>query len=93
MKSKVYIRATERADGSVLLPDMYGSAYLASKGHQLRGVERMEGSRFGFVFEQDATLDADYLDFLNDAPVGAQQFVGAMYRLKRLIREAENKSR
>lgn len=80
-----------RPDGRVVISDLYGSAFLLAAGHRVLGVEPSGIRRISFVFEGGEGLDGSYLKFLNNAPIGAQDFVSAVYVLKRLLHDAENR--
>lgn len=84
---KEYREPTTRPDGKVALSDLYGSAYLVAVGHHVVGIEP-NGRRVAFLFKESNNLHADYLRFLNNVPVGSQDFTSAVYRLKRLLKTA-----
>jgi hypothetical protein len=76
-----------RADGTVILSDLYGAAFLAARGNRVLRIEREGRSgRMYFCFEVSAHIDDDYIDFVNDSQIGVQRFTSAVYRLKGLLR-------
>lgn len=81
-----------RPNGRAEICDLYGAAFLVAAGHRVVAVERVGERRHAFVFRADEQLHADYLRFINNEPVGAQDFVSGVYCLKRLLHEANGRA-
>ncbi len=94
MQNRANKSLTVRSDGtSSEISDLYGAAYLAVVGQRVLAVELDGDGRNRFIFAAGDGLTAAYLDFLNNAQIGVQNFISGIYALKRLMREAENEWR
>ena len=77
---------TRRPGGTVALSDLYGAAFLVARSHRVLRVEPVDSRRRTFIFAADERIEQDYLDFANNAQVGVQELISAVYVLKRLLK-------
>jgi hypothetical protein len=87
-------RPVRRSDGRWILKDVCAAACAVALDHALVGLENDpdRNDRFVFVFEHDATFEADFFRFTADQPVRIQTFIDAFFSLKFLLR-ARSRSR
>jgi hypothetical protein len=89
MEYKDFRRPVRGRDGSLWLSDLYAAAFLAARGHRVDRVEPTAGGgRLCFVFSADDGVERDYRAYCNDAEVGVQLFVEAIYTLKEILKDA-----
>lgn len=79
-----------RADGLIVLSDMYAAAYLLASNHAFRGCEvSQDGERGLYLFEPNGSFERDYAAFLANQTIGVRTFLDAVYVLKTAMREAQ----
>jgi hypothetical protein len=88
-------RPVQRSDGRWMLKDVCAAAFMVACDHVLVGLENdpERNDRFVFVFEQDATFEADFNKFMADQPVRVQTFIDAFFSVKFLLRSRSRMSR
>lgn len=81
-------RPIRRSDGRWILKDVCAAACAVALDHILVGLENDADrkDRFVFVFEHDATFEADFFRFTGDQPIRIQTFIDAFFSVKFLLR-------
>jgi hypothetical protein len=70
--------------------DLYIAAFLVARNHRIQSLSYVgPGQRFAFIFDHDATLEADCKLFSRSESL--QQFVGAISFVKKLLRDEGRK--
>ena len=90
MQSRPNKSLASRPDGTAELSDTYAAAYLAATGYRVLAVELGRDGRWVFIFAAGDGLSAGYMDFLNNAAIGVQNYISGLFALKRLMRGAES---
>lgn len=87
-RARMAERPARRSDGRWILKDVCAAACAVALDHVLVGLENdpEKKDRFVFVFEHDATFEADFFRFTGDQPVRVQTFIDAFFSLKFLLR-------
>lgn len=84
--------ALQKADKNWVVGDLFVSAFLSAVGQFLMGIEQHDGSRV-FLFYDSDSLEADYERFKRGDSIGIRVYVDSVYRLKKLLREYDDRNR
>ena len=87
------MNTTKNEAPTFVTPDLYLSAFLLARGHRIASVAQINAGRFAFEFNPDVALESDKDGYSNNAAIGIRDLVGAVFTLKRVMRETEARNR